>query len=790
MWAISSNSFDDLPYDLLLSCLKHPYLTIDSEKSLSDALLNWLAASEERKSNWTDMLKQPLTHYVCPVYRFALAFSHYGLPLYYQNFLLVGKRSCSYFSKFADESINAILALVNHPFTGSVNSLGDDDLSHLRLRLTKYTKRVDVSGCPQITPVIMLLSILPCSYSSYQILKKKLKQYSMSRERLAGDNFQISWGLWPALTFEAVQELDITNCPMLNLEAAIECFCKSFPSLRVLKAAYFLNFRVTKLQQLVGRLPLLCDVDLTVDISPVRPTKMSILSSLPVTAPRISASSLGIDSCPSVATLSCISRPLLSNLTRLTLEGRTDVGDFELKKVTELCVSLCYLNLKGCTSMTDAGIADLILRCVKLHSIVICDTSFGQHSVMALCSSKPNFDHSAAPQINEDSHSLAYKLQTLHIGGCTGVNEDSLTQLLSQVHLLKSLCLRETQLVDNGLYNFLGFSLEMLDVSNTKVSTAALAHVAERNAGLKCLKARGCRNFLKQDKTEGEASTSPHASKELYLALRRSCKLEEVAIGWGSSCFSIETLKPAITMLRAITVGLGGSLGQDGLKLLAASCPLLESVILYFQVISDAILMDMLKSFIHLQVLALCYCLGEISSLCFQVNMPFLRKLRLERVTPWMTNDDLVILTQSAANLVELTLLGCSLLNSGQWLDCGKVTTNGVTSLLQCQALEDILLRHNGSGLQRDFILDAASKLPMLRKVSLDVCDAKDGDFDIPNFADRYFLSTVKIARCKHQRCTFDLQNMEARRAPVHKETLVMVWDSRNLTHTVVKERL
>lgn len=45
--------------------------------------------------------------------------------------------------------------------------------------------------------------------------------------------------------------------------------------------------------------------------------------------------------------------------------------------------------------------------------------------------------------------------------------------------------------------------------------------------------------------------------------------------------------------------------------------------------------------------------------------MPNLRKLRLERVTPWMTNDELAILTQNCVNLVELSLLGCRLLNSG-----------------------------------------------------------------------------------------------------------------------------
>lgn len=87
---------------------------------------------------------------------------------------------------------------------------------------------------------------------------------------------------------------------------------------------------------------------------------------------------------------------------------------------------------------------------------------------------------------------------------------------------------------------------------------------------------------------------------------------------------------------------------------------------MFLQVISDRVLINIMESLRHLQVLALCYCLGEISPLSFKFSMPNLRKLRLERVTPWMTNDHLVILTQNCANLTELLLLGCRLLNSGE----------------------------------------------------------------------------------------------------------------------------
>lgn len=156
-------------------------------------------------------------------------------------------------------------------------------------------------------------------------------------------------------------------------------------------------------------------------------------------------------------------------------------------------------------------------------------------------------------------------------------------------------------------------------------------------------------------------------------------------------------------------------------------------------------------------------------------------------------------------SLTEFSLLGCVLLDSESqeiissgWPglisihleDCGKVTANGVADLFDCYALEDLLLRHNGQGIPKNFVLHAASKMPMLRKVSLDLCDAKDGDYDIPEVVDRNSLSSVKIARCKPQRCPLNLPKLKAQKTPLHKETLVIVWDSKSTIRTLVKERI
>ena len=88
-------------------------------------------------------------------------------------------------------------------------------------------------------------------------------------------------------------------------------------------------------------------------------------------------------------------------------------SDSDLQDISEFCVSLCYLNLKACTSVTDTGMSILIRRCIKLQSILVCDTSFGRNSILALCCSLPNSGNSVAVDFgNKQQNSVALKLQT------------------------------------------------------------------------------------------------------------------------------------------------------------------------------------------------------------------------------------------------------------------------------------------------------------------------------------------------------------------------------------------
>jgi len=94
--------------------------------------------------------------------------------------------------------------------------------------------------------------------------------------------------------------------------------------------------------------------------------------------------------------------------------------DLDLQYISKFCASLQDLNLKACISVTDVGISNLLCKCMKLHSIVVCDTSFGIKSVLALCSSISDHDNDPAASFELKHNSLAFNLQKLQMGGCKG----------------------------------------------------------------------------------------------------------------------------------------------------------------------------------------------------------------------------------------------------------------------------------------------------------------------------------------------------------------------------------
>ncbi|GAB2264163.1 hypothetical protein Droror1_Dr00026297 [Drosera rotundifolia] len=777
MSVAASNTFFDTPYMLLFSCIKNPHLTVNSERHLLESLLAWVSANGQ----W-DELKNSIESdpsHILKQIRVSL------LPLWFA----AGKRKCDYFSGLAEESIDAISSLLNNPPMGIQKSIaGDDDLNYLRIRITKYNKKLDISSCPQITSGILFLSLLPSSHSLNPLLEEYARQALMDHQYLKSHLLKSPQSLLPTLSFDSVIEIDISKCPSMHLGAAIECFSVSFPCLTSLTASYLLGTEALGFLPILEQCSSLRELNLTVDSCPIIPSEVSTLGTPAARYVRRGPRAV-LDS----------SSGFRSFVTKLVLEGRTDIHDFDLIAISELCCSLGHLNIKCCYGVTDEGISHLLQKSTKLHSLIACNTKFGGRSISCLCSRFSNVRRFGEAPLDDTEKALHVDLQMLHIGGCNGVEEASLVELLTLAPMLKSLCLKEITLYDQALYSFSGSSLEFLDVTDTMVTCAALSHIVNKNSGLKCLKARGCKNLCgKGNTTDYIISCSSYPCEELYVVLGQSCKLEELTVGWGFSYFTLDALRPALMSLRSIAIGLGGSLGLDGLVLMASLCPGLESITLIFQAISDGVIMRLME-LRNLRELEISYCIGDLSRLSFRSNMRNLKRLNLERVTPWMTNDDLTLLTHSCANVVEVSLIGCvhldadaqKIISSG-WPgltslhleDCGTITARGVGSLFDCMALESLLLRHTGRGLPKRFILDAASKLRMLRKISLDCCDAIEDTFQQPDLSNRCYLRIVKIARCKIPKQGFAL------RRPLHKDTFVQVFDSRLIHSAVTKERV
>ncbi|KAM0940350.1 putative chromatin remodeling & transcription regulator BTB-POZ family [Dioscorea sansibarensis] len=782
-WTMLSSSFAKIPYDLLQSVIEHSHLTVESEMQLCDALLSWLSIN----SSFSDCLSVDCgNHYFHILKKVRICL----LPLW---FAAVKKRC---FFEYADKCVTAILYLMENYHTSLLSAVRDGVLNNYRIRLTKYSKKVALSGCPQITVASLILATLPLENDAMLMTR-------IINSLIELDNGREVWQLFKKslhiLSFESVHELDISKCPKVQFGAAIKWLHLAFPSLRILKASHSVDFEIDHLLYLSRNCCHILEVDLTVDISPVIIKKVSILSASTEEYGRSKNTGYKL----SKEYFATMEKPLLSSITKLSLEGRNNIDDLDLLNISSLSGSLCYLNIKGCALVTDIGISKLLCKCPNIKSLILSYTSFGRNSVLALCSDNMTPGVSSGDCAQGKSGTMAYHLHQLQINCCQDVDQDSMIKLMSHVYKLKVLSLNETSLVDDALFGFKGCSLEELDVSETKVSMQALAFIIRSNSNVKCLKVTGCKN-LHQHGSSSRTHGVEESHHELLAELGRIPALEEVALGWGFSAMSLDKLETAIGKLRAISLGLGVSLDHDSLCVLPRICPLLELVILTFQVVSDGTVRSLLGSLKYLRELQLICCLGELTSYSFEIGMPMLRVLRLEWVIPWMTNNDLVILTQNCSNLVELSLSGCKLLDSDSqeiissgWPgltvihleECGKITANGVCSFFNCKAVEDLLLRHNGQGIERNFIVHAASQLPLLRKLALDLCDAYNGGFESPSHAERFFLSNVRISCCKSQRCGFEFMEKKAFK-PLHKETIVLEWNQKELRTTLVKERV
>uniref|UniRef100_J3L890 Uncharacterized protein n=1 Tax=Oryza brachyantha TaxID=4533 RepID=J3L890_ORYBR len=665
---ISRRSFVKMPYDLLYSTIECPHLTVD--RQCCEELLPNSVDGELYLLNKVRICLLPLE------FAAVLTFDFFAMSIRHSCFLIREgtKRNWAEFG----------------------------------------SKKIVLSGCPQITTEILYISVLSTILdASFKIRIESSCSQADYRNIILYNELEKAV---KTSSFGNVHMLDLSKCPNVHFRAAIDWLKLAFPELQIFKASFCLLFQFEDLLYLLLTCPWINEIDFTIDTGIIS-QKHSVISS------------------------------------------RFEVRDADLLKISILKNSLCYINIKNCTLLTDDGISKLLLKCMKIHSMVLSYTSFGNQSIQMLCTTNP------LDSKDECSHVMAFGMQELHLDGCQGIGYAAMSQLMSNV------------------------------------SMVSLAPVIRRSSNLRCLRAAGCRNLLVE---HGEVDLmSGNIYGDFTQEITSNCCLEDVEMGWAFCPIRVTALIPSLSKVRKMTIGLGTTLGENILCALPEICPSLESLVLRFQMISDKVVRNLLESSMKLRVLCLYSCLGNLTSFSFQTKAPALRILRLERITPWMTNDDLAVLIQNY-NLVELSLSGCQLLDSSSqelissgWPnltclhleECGQITLDGVSSILNCKALEDLLLRHTGKGIGRTIITDAISELPLLRKLALDLCDASEEGYDSPNNPVGKMIRAVRMSRCKSARSCFDLPS-EGSSKRVHKETIVLEWSSRQLRTTIVKERL
>lgn len=172
----------------------------------------------------------------------------------------------------------------------------------------------------------LFLAVLP--HDLDVALKARTFRALIELDSHGGDYIQILEKLVNILSFEHVHEVNMSNCPKVNFSAAITWLHMAFPSLKILKASHCLHFTMEDLLHLITKCLLVDEVDLTIDVSPVTPT-MSVLSATtegsrfsdgkPLTKleKQISVSNIGKYS---------LGEPVIANISKLTLEGRTDIN--------------------------------------------------------------------------------------------------------------------------------------------------------------------------------------------------------------------------------------------------------------------------------------------------------------------------------------------------------------------------------------------------------------------------------------------------------------------------------
>ncbi|XP_024520958.1 BTB/POZ domain-containing protein FBL11 [Selaginella moellendorffii] len=737
----SGEFLENIPLLLFQAAVNHPFLTISSERNLFQAILR--RCSFETRDCALELISKVRMHWV-PV-----------------DFL-------------AAQSDNSLLNSHNRDLP-----LEPPEIKSAGLRLSQYTKILDLTGCQQVTDVILFDSVLcsPINVEGEYILHSFLNSssrysnssasgpflnhlvslYPLQEERTQFELMQL-----PSVS-EEVNKPDRSGIPLLN-------------SLRVLLLGKCWRVRP---EELFLWIKTTCSSLQQLNLSQCPQFSAFFLSHLASACPFIEVADFSRDL--SVIHLATVKKPCTGKLlttsykkgswdthrylVELHLTGHTELKDSELSLISKKCPSISAISLSGCSNLSDSGIAKFLQSHPKLRLLRAAITAFGFQSVCALLAASDQ-------ECNLEVLDLAY---------CTGLSAGALVRLLTRISSFLSLSLCYTNLIDDGLFLSCGTSLETLNIRGTQVTGAAISYTIRKNFKLTSLNFRDCRGAF-----------SYEGLKEEKLDLRR------LKAGWGVAHILANAKLP---FLQTLHLGLGAQITSTFLRELPSRCPQLQHLSLSLQDLLDDELNHAIAKLPFLTTLKLRHTLQPLSGKFLESLTSNLVSLKLEDVCPSLTNAQLASVATSCKGLRQLSLTACRWLDSGAlsiickaWPalselkleDCGEATREGAAVLLCLYGLQSLTLRHNGAGLPRNFIMDASYQFPLLRCLSLDSCDTS-GHFNTPQDGNWRSISTIKIAYCRHVPSAFCF---EGRGRRVHRHTEVMERGGTTLRTFIVKERL
>lgn len=186
-------------------------------------------------------------------------------------------------------------------------------------------QKIVLSGCIHITAASILLALFS---SDLEMTSKKriMHAFTEADSGRMNNNVRLEKPL-RLFTFSNVREVDISKCPKLHIVATIKCLALAFPSLSILRASHCSQFKNEDLYFLIQNIPKLTEADISVDVSPLLPAKVYVVSTN-IEEYRVSNTSsyamLEDKSLFSVARPT-LENPIMSNISKLTLEGRRDI---------------------------------------------------------------------------------------------------------------------------------------------------------------------------------------------------------------------------------------------------------------------------------------------------------------------------------------------------------------------------------------------------------------------------------------------------------------------------------